>query len=475
VSRIGATISGFEMRLLQSLRASETAAALHGFRLATGRKINDPRDDPSGFVNVVRIENQLSQVQQASANVSAASSIASQAQLALDQIRTQLGAIRTLLLEDEDQSLTASERSANQAQIDEALAAITALAASPIDGRRRLDGSLDYGTTGLDWQQVESLRVLAPGAGTITGRVVSPATRATLTYTGAAGLVMADATITLAGKRGSAVITVAQNDDLDAVAATVNGQSHATGVTAEVDGDDLVFTSVDYGTAARLEVSVLSGAFAVTGGDGSGLDVGADASVIINGAIVSSGGSLSSVDGNRVHFVSDNARFELVLRAGFAGTLESIEVHDDSIGRFALSADLARTSVLAIPGVLPGHFRGASGSLLDLGAGGEASGLGANTSRAVRIVDESLARLTVVEGQVDAFADHAVGASAEFLASLEANLQDALENVNLVDEDEENLLVARSEALASNALSSLAILQEQRSRVVGLLEQIAGF
>jgi hypothetical protein len=88
-------------------------------------------------------------------------------------------------------------------------------------------------------------------------------------------------------------------------------------------------------------------------------------------------------------------------------------------------------------------------------------------------VAEALARLTVIEGQVDAFANHAVAASAAFLADLESELEESLGSVNQADATEEELLQARNQALVDNAFSSLQILQTQRTRVVDLLDQIA--
>lgn len=470
MARIGAQISGFELRLLQALQASEGAAALNRLRLVTGRRINDPPDDPSAFVDVSRLEDQLARVQATSENVAAASSIASQTQLKLDEIHTQLDTIRGLLAEDEGLSLSASERAANQSQIDVALESIRSLAGTQIDGRRRLDGSADFRASGRNHTQVRDLRVLSPGVSRITGNVTTPATRATLTFTGAAGQISDDATFTLTGRRGSIEISVTQNQDLAEAADAVNQSSHKTGVTATVDGDDLVFTSVDYGSAASVQIAVNSGTFGVTGGEGNATAYGTDADVTINGRRLAPGHD--AVDGNRVSFAFAGERFELVLAAGFRGRLDTIDVQGNPAGQFQLYPD-GRTTTLAVPGLSPGHFVGTSGSLLELKTGGGLDGLGANTAQAIRVVDESLARLTGIEGQVEGFANSSVAASAAFLDALETDLQDAVDAANKTDEAKEELLLARNEALAAHALSSLNVLQEQRARMVELLERIA--
>ena len=87
----------------------------------------------------------------------------SKTQLALDQIRANLDVIRTKALEDENQTLTANQRAANQAAIDAAIVEINRLAASDINGRRVLDGSANFRFSGLNPSQVADLRVYSTG------------------------------------------------------------------------------------------------------------------------------------------------------------------------------------------------------------------------------------------------------------------------------------------------------------------------
>lgn len=125
--------------------------------------------------------------------------------------------------------------------------------------------------------------VVASGSA-IAGKVLSAASQAILTYTGAGGQIDSGiATFTLTGQRGSVAIDVAANQDLSEVADAVNAESHATGVTAAVDGDDLIFTTVNYGTDATLAIEATSGAFAVTGGNNDGTAQGVNAVAMING------------------------------------------------------------------------------------------------------------------------------------------------------------------------------------------------
>ncbi|MDP7020330.1 MAG: hypothetical protein QGG36_31320, partial [Pirellulaceae bacterium] len=75
--RIGASISGFERQLLNAVAEANSAAAANALRISTGKKINSPADDPSGFLRVSKMEGRLDLVQRALTRVDVASNIAS--------------------------------------------------------------------------------------------------------------------------------------------------------------------------------------------------------------------------------------------------------------------------------------------------------------------------------------------------------------------------------------------------------------
>ena len=320
--RIGAHLSGLEAKLLNQLAAANAAASENALRLSTGKQVNAPKDDPAAFLQVSSLESQLSAVNDAVSRVDTAAGIAAQLQLTLDQVRTQLDTVRTALLEDEDGELTSEERAVNQATIDAAIEQIATLAGTQIDGRRMLDGSADFSVSGVNSSQVEDVTVYSVrgGSATISGTVVSAAEQATLTYTGSGGVTTDDAVFTLSGRRGDIDITVAAGASLTDLRDTINQNSHNTGITAEVSGDDLILTSVDYGAEAEVSIDVSSGTFTVTGGDGSGTDFGADATVEINGETMT--GTRFTVARNGVHATIEFA-------AGFYGRLQ----HRDAFHR----------------------------------------------------------------------------------------------------------------------------------------------
>lgn len=469
MSRIGASLSGIERSLLDRLAEANAAATLSSLRMATGTKINHPRDDPSAFVVLSGLQSQLSTVTAAMSNATAAGSMITQVQSTLDGIRTQLGAVRTELLKDEDGTLTPEQRAEAQANIDAAIAQIDTLAGTPFGGRSLLDGSADFNVSGRHSDQVADLAVSSTGRSTVTisGSVTQAATRAELLYTGKPGAkVEFDATFTLTGDLGSAEISATADEALGDLAARINQKSHKTGVTASVSGDELTFTSVHYGTGAEMAVVVASGTFDVTGGHGDGTASGTDAAATI-------GGLSYTGDGNRFTVSQNRVRYTIEFAGGFTGPFDPMTVAGGALS-FALSTDPSSRSTLAIPSLLAARLGGASGSLDQLAEGGSLAGLDANTSQAIRVVDEALADLTRVEGAVDGLYNASISSASNLLADLQQDLADAIDQVNLVDDQEETARVAYYQDLAANSAAGLAILRQQRTSIVNVIQKIAG-
>jgi flagellin-like hook-associated protein FlgL len=266
MGRIGATLSGIERTLLNRLADANAGATINRLRLATGKRVNSPRDDVSAFTTLSRFQTRLSTVTATMKGVTAAGSLVSQTQTTLASIRTQLDTIRTTLLTDESQSLSAADRTAAQAAIDTAVNQINSLAATEIDGRRMLDGSAAFTLSGRNNSQISDLVVRSVGG---AGPTV-PGARAELTYTGASRYAAAAATIEISGNIGSTTIAVTTNDTLEDVAQTINARTDTTGVTASVDDNTLTLQSSEIGDNQTVAVVVSAGTFNVSGGNGDG-------------------------------------------------------------------------------------------------------------------------------------------------------------------------------------------------------------
>lgn len=696
MARIGASLNGIERSLLNRLAAADAAASLSTLRLATGRRINTPADNPSAFVRLASFQSRLHNVSATMSNVTAAADIVGQTNTAIGGIAAQLDLIRTELLSDEDRGLSAAQREESQAKIDAAITTIRAYVATDIGGRKPLNGSADYIISGRNSAQVssfsiyrvgaagpvvaatpavatysgdsryvnadatiriggadgtstaisvttddtlESLAALvnlqtsttgvaagvddntltltstASGAGSfvsvtvdagafdvegtdaegvahgtsvqygaspaVSGYVTRAATQAQLDYTGSGANPTHDATVSITGNRGTAAVTVESSDTMAEVAQRFNDVSHNTGITAGVStqgaNEVITFASVDYGYDAQISLTATSGTFATSGGNGDGTANGSDVATIINGvtytgttapraaelrhrekganfaldgtfeltghlgtqtysalttktldeladeinaqsdltgvaasvdendlvltstitgtaAAVSinvTGGSFDTVDGqtasqgtaavegdnavkgNRV--TVDNAlyRFSMEFAPGFSGNFNSMTIAGNAL-TFALSTDTSRLSTLSFGSLAPELLGGVSGTLDQLFSGGDYSGLDDKTSIALRIVDEAISDVDRAGGCVAGFYNAHISSASALLTDMEEDLQTAIDQTDGYNEEEEEVLLAKNLDLGNNALAGLAILNQQRSSIITLIQQIAG-
>ncbi len=74
---------------------------------------------------------------------------------------------------------------------------------------------------------------------------------------------------------------------------------------------------------------------------------------------------------------------------------------------------------------------------------------------------------------MDGFFNAAITSSSNLLAEYQEDLEDSIDQTDGYNEDEESLL-EKSESLAANARASLAVLYQQRIKMVELISQLAG-
>jgi flagellin-like hook-associated protein FlgL len=465
MSRIGATISGLDQYFLSQLKSVDNEALKSAIRLASGKQVPRPSYDPAAFVLISSFENRLNVINSTKTQVDLAANLGSETQLALDQTRSNLETIRSSLLFDEDLSLSSEDRDVEQGIVDAAVLAIRDLAGTKINGRRVLDGSVNYTYSGRDNAQIKDIQAFSLRETSFAGSVSQAATQTIERYTGAGGNINSgNASFVLTGRRGSTTISVTDGEALTDVRDRINLESHKTGITATATGNSLHMRTVDYGDDATIGIDVTAGTFATA------TSTGQEAVVTINGKAISS----AQIDGNRVSYTNNGTHVSFEFQAGFTGTFNTVSVSDERTQKFALTPDVRRQTTFALPGIQPELLGGTSGTLTDLVSGGSLSGLGSNTSAALRVVDEALSKLTLLEGRVDAFTDVTVDSASKLIAEFKGEVEDTLQAINGVNEDEESLKLAKNQSLASNALSALAILQQQRFNSLGLLQLLAG-
>lgn len=471
MSRIGAPLGAFDLRLTNLLRNLSRQVEQNTLRLTTGKRINSAADDPSGLVFVSLQRAELVGVESGLANVRNARSLVDSADAALMEAVTHVTNIRGLALESADGTLSDAQLNANQDEIDAALDAIDRLAGTSFGGRRLLDGSQGFVVSGVDSGEVRSLEVIDRAtqleSQSIDVNVTVDASQAALTYAGAAGALVDDtATISVTGNRGSVSIAVTDGEALTAARDRINEQTAVTGVSASVSGNNLVFTSVDYGSDATVAIAATTGTFAVTGGNGDGTAEGVDVEATVNGTPVTG-------NGLELSYRSSALKFDLELDPSFTtGSLGLISVSGDALS-FQISSSPGQPALLSLPSILSASLGGALGRLSDLRTGGANSLLSGNAANAFAIADDAFSQLLTHQTRVGAFSRTTLDSAESVLSTLEENLTASIENVENVDEARESALLARNQLLAENAISALTISANFNRNILSFVQRIA--
>ena len=141
-------------------------------RLSTGLRINSGKDDPAGLIASESLRSDITSINKALSNTQRANQIIGTADSALGQVSSLLNDIRGLVVEAANNgALSESEIAANQLQVDSSLEAINRISqTTTFQGRRLLDGSLDFTTNIGSVNTVSDLRIDSANLGS-TGAV----------------------------------------------------------------------------------------------------------------------------------------------------------------------------------------------------------------------------------------------------------------------------------------------------------------
>ncbi|MEO0530373.1 MAG: flagellin [Planctomycetota bacterium] len=234
-------------------------------RLSTGLRINTGADDPAGLIASENLRSDITSIQRAIGNTDRANQVIATADSALGQVSSLLNDIRGLVTESANAGALSDEQiAANQLQVDSSLEALNRIAqTTTFQGRRLLDGSLDFLTSSTDNEfsnitnlQIDQANLGATGSVDVDIDVSAAATQAqvdvtnvpatTITSTGTLdiqiGAVASDGTlsINLAQTEASGTFVIA-GETFDVAALAGGAVEGATGnslTIALVDDDN---------------------------------------------------------------------------------------------------------------------------------------------------------------------------------------------------------------------------------------------
>ncbi|MCY2984842.1 MAG: flagellin [Planctomycetota bacterium] len=280
-------------------------------RLSTGLRINSGKDDPAGLIASESLRSDITSINKALTNTQRANQIIGTADSALGQVSSLLNDVRGLVVEAANNGgLSESEIAANQLQVDSSLEAINRISqTTTFQGRRLLDGSLDFNTTIGGVNTVSDLRIDSAnlgstGAVTVDVNISAAATQGQITvgtdaFTAAAAAntqlkFAPEAILTFAA---SEIKLTANDSNTSFEGYTVNFTADSTAVGAEVatytPGSKTI--NVRINSAAATTAANVAAAINTLTASNSAIS-GFTASVVTAGAVDGSGADAAVTD-----------------------------------------------------------------------------------------------------------------------------------------------------------------------------------
>src|SRR5215217_7964127 len=191
MSRINTNVSSLIAQRVFRSNSDKLNTSLE--RLSTGLKINKGADNPAGLIASENLRAEKTGITTAIDNAQRASNIIGTAEGGLNEVSSLLNELQSLVSSTANSGgLSTEEKQANQLQVDSILGTINRIAASTsFQGKKLLNGSLDYTTSAVTSTAIDNLRVNAarlPDGATqsVVVQVVASAQTAQVGYTNGA-------------------------------------------------------------------------------------------------------------------------------------------------------------------------------------------------------------------------------------------------------------------------------------------------
>jgi flagellin len=270
MTRINTNVSSLVAQNRLQASNSDLNSALT--RLSTGLRINSGKDDPAGLIASEALRSEITGLNKAITNTRRAGQIITTADSAMGQINSLLNDVRGLVVEAANTGgLSSEEISANQLQIDSSLEAINRIAQSTtFQGRKLLDGSLDYTSTigaagSVADASIQSAQLGTSGSLTVDVVVDTAATQASSTVSTAGFTTAAAAnTSVTSGVDVIAIAAASSGSDFNDVQVVFNDDASNSGVAAASYDSDQRTITVSYdstdGTSTNHDMTAITGA-----------------------------------------------------------------------------------------------------------------------------------------------------------------------------------------------------------------------
>ncbi|MFC4526678.1 flagellin, partial [Dyella halodurans] len=463
-----------------NLTKSQSALSSATQRLSSGLKINSAADNAAGFAISQRYTTQIGGLTQASANASDAINLAQTAGSALDQVTSNLQAIRDLAVQSANGTYTATDRASIDQEVQQRLAEITRIAnQTTFNGSNVLDGSMKTKSfqIGASVGQTISVSLGTSVKASAVGQVAEVSTGSINTGT---GFTLASGALTV-NVNGTGPVSVAAGTykTVASLASAINTAAGSNIAAVDATTGELKVTGptggVTFAGAAQATLGLPSANIAAAGTGASTTAVAStgdpsNETLTINGTKVSLAGAQSLQD------VSD-----AINAAGISGVSAAVNGNGNGLNFYSSSAltisDTVGTSNVA------GSIIGANATNANTGAAfastNTAATGGSLATGNVQTVDSAndlISRVDVALQTVSNFAAQLGAVQNRFqstistVAAQTTNLQASQSTIQDADFAAETANMSKANVLQQAGISVLAQANSNPQQVLKLLQ-----
>jgi len=238
------------LNTINALNSTQGSLNTYLQQLSTGKSINGPSNNPAGYAIAQRFQTQINGLNQAVSNGNQGVSLVQTATGAIQNQTSLLQQIRTTAVQAANASNTSQDRQALQGVVSQLLAQVQTIATqTQFNGQNLLDGTFSGAQfqVGSNANQIINVSIsnsqsnaignntlAASGAvystsGAFTNGGYTPGSAYTIS---AGGGNFTAGTVSISGSAGASGISVTADESASNIAASVNGVSQSTGVTA---------------------------------------------------------------------------------------------------------------------------------------------------------------------------------------------------------------------------------------------------
>jgi flagellin len=416
----------------RALMRSNSALSTSFQRLSTGLRINSAKDDAAGLAIANRFTSQVRGLNQAIRNANDGISLAQTTEAALNEVGSSLQRLRELAVQASNDTNSASDRAAIQAEADQLVSEIDRVATqTTFNGRAVLDGSFNSRVFQIGANEGDTLSVSISSARSFNLGAVAEVTSGSVTATalGANELTINGVDIRASQAADDTVSASVNASSAIAKAAAINASAAETGVTAEVNANTYTGTAavVADGDGGTFDINGVTISVAAIQAD----DADSALRNAIN-AVSSQTGVTASLDGSNqlVLTAEDGRNIDFTNNTGGALSGLADGATANTYGTFTLKSD----SAINVAGTTPANAGLTAGTTnvnaainldtLSLASQSQASDAIGTLDDAIRQVSSQQADLGAILSRFESTVS-SLSAVSENLSAARSRIQDA--------------------------------------------------